>query len=183
MVLSAQGVKNLSRWHYVSNSRPAGKNVHVLLGHEPGGGSTAVEEDGELADSDQTQTPRAVGDSTRPLSLTLSIQSRNLRSPFTSILQYQKTSREFSFKALPHLLAKSTSNSKPPTLEMAQPLKTSGQLRTTSHGRGGAGNINSKPSTHIGADDLTTPTIKSATYSTGRGGNTRYPPATLSPHI
>lgn len=39
-----------------------------------------------------------------------------------------------------------------------------------SHGRGGAGNINSKPSAPVAANDLQTPTLKSSTYTTGRGG-------------
>ncbi|KXT11934.1 hypothetical protein AC579_8572 [Pseudocercospora musae] len=40
-----------------------------------------------------------------------------------------------------------------------------------SHGRGGAGNINSKPPAKLEADDLKTPTIKSNLYTTGRGGS------------
>lgn len=40
-----------------------------------------------------------------------------------------------------------------------------------SHGRGGAGNINTKPSSTITTSDLATPTIKGATYTTGRGGS------------
>jgi hypothetical protein len=42
-----------------------------------------------------------------------------------------------------------------------------------SHGRGGAGNINSKPSQPVSANDLQTPTLKSNTYTTGRGGKPR----------
>ncbi|TKA77614.1 hypothetical protein B0A55_03135 [Friedmanniomyces simplex] len=42
--------------------------------------------------------------------------------------------------------------------------------QTRSHGRGGAGNINSQPSTTLEAPDFSTPTIKSNTYTTGRGG-------------
>ncbi|KAK3715682.1 hypothetical protein LTR37_006907 [Vermiconidia calcicola] len=53
----------------------------------------------------------------------------------------------------------------------SQQPKIPDQVRTQSHGRGGAGNINSKPvTTTVGADDLQTPTIKSTTYTTGRGG-------------
>ena len=47
----------------------------------------------------------------------------------------------------------------------------SDQAKTHTHGRGGAGNINSKPAEALTADDLQTPTIKSSTYTTGRGGN------------
>jgi hypothetical protein len=39
-----------------------------------------------------------------------------------------------------------------------------------SHGRGGAGNVSTKPAENITADDLATPTIKSSTFTTGRGG-------------
>nr|POE63315.1 e3 ubiquitin-protein ligase hel2 [Quercus suber] len=42
--------------------------------------------------------------------------------------------------------------------------------RSMSHGRGGAGNINSKQTTATTQSDFTTPTIKSQTYTTGRGG-------------
>ncbi|KAK5132566.1 hypothetical protein LTR08_008883 [Meristemomyces frigidus] len=49
-------------------------------------------------------------------------------------------------------------------------LKPADNTRTYSHGRGGAGNINAKPSTAFGTDDFKTPTLKSATYTTGRGG-------------
>jgi hypothetical protein len=38
------------------------------------------------------------------------------------------------------------------------------------HGRGGAGNIKTGPNAAVQASDLTTPTIKSDTYTTGRGG-------------
>jgi len=51
---------------------------------------------------------------------------------------------------------------------MAQ--RPSGDLRTTSHGRGGAGNINAKPNKDVDPSDLKTPVIKSQTYTTGRGG-------------
>lgn len=45
------------------------------------------------------------------------------------------------------------------------------QVRSASHGRGGAGNINSKPINNgIDAKDLETPHIKSQNYTTGRGG-------------
>lgn len=63
---------------------------------------------------------------------------------------------------------------------MAQPPKTAAETAsmkdvpptsTRSHGRGGAGNINSKPPAPVNADDLKTPTIKSVTYTTGRGGS------------
>ncbi|KAK5113911.1 hypothetical protein LTR85_010444 [Meristemomyces frigidus] len=57
---------------------------------------------------------------------------------------------------------------------MAQTLRDqvkSGEgVRTMSHGRGGAGNINAKPSSAIDPADLKTPTLKSQTYTTGRGG-------------
>ncbi|SMR55458.1 unnamed protein product [Zymoseptoria tritici ST99CH_1A5] len=43
-------------------------------------------------------------------------------------------------------------------------------VATRSHGRGGAGNINSKPAENVKATDLATPTIKSQTFTTGRGG-------------
>ncbi|TKA48594.1 hypothetical protein B0A54_00730 [Friedmanniomyces endolithicus] len=42
--------------------------------------------------------------------------------------------------------------------------------QTRSHGRGGAGNITVKASTTAEAKDFSTPTIKSNTYTTGRGG-------------
>ncbi|KAK1812688.1 hypothetical protein LTR12_012914 [Friedmanniomyces endolithicus] len=42
--------------------------------------------------------------------------------------------------------------------------------QTRSHGRGGAGNITAKASTTAEAKDFSTPTIKSNTYTTGRGG-------------
>ncbi|KXL50543.1 MAG: hypothetical protein FE78DRAFT_66763 [Acidomyces sp. 'richmondensis'] len=58
---------------------------------------------------------------------------------------------------------------------MAQAVKDAPQApRSQSHGRGGAGNIIAKAgngAAGIGADDLATPHIKSATYTTGRGGN------------
>lgn len=57
---------------------------------------------------------------------------------------------------------------------MAQTLKDAVKngesVRTTSHGRGGAGNINTKPNNTVDPADLATPTIKSGTYTTGRGG-------------
>ncbi|KAK4500323.1 hypothetical protein PRZ48_008512 [Zasmidium cellare] len=52
------------------------------------------------------------------------------------------------------------SNSNSPTI----------QPQSRSHGRGGAGNINSKPSKDVEANDLQTPTIKGNHYTTGRGG-------------
>ncbi|KAI5358728.1 hypothetical protein Slin15195_G111750 [Septoria linicola] len=39
------------------------------------------------------------------------------------------------------------------------------------YGRGGAGNISSRPAAKMQASDLETPTIKSTTYTTGRGGS------------
>ncbi|KAK4615814.1 hypothetical protein CLAFUW4_10298 [Fulvia fulva] len=63
---------------------------------------------------------------------------------------------------------------------MAQPPKTAAEKDSMedvppaairSHGRGGAGNINTKPPAPVNADDLKTPTIKSVTYTTGRGGS------------
>ena len=43
--------------------------------------------------------------------------------------------------------------------------------RMNSHGRGGAGNINSRPeNSGLTSADLETPTIKGAVYTTGRGG-------------
>jgi len=45
--------------------------------------------------------------------------------------------------------------------------------QTRSHGRGGAGNITAKASTTAEAKDFSTPTIKSNTYTTGRGGQGR----------
>ncbi|RMY67137.1 hypothetical protein D0863_07994 [Hortaea werneckii] len=48
--------------------------------------------------------------------------------------------------------------------------KNGEQTRSTSHGRGGAGNINSVPSTARTADDMRTPEIKQPHYTTGRGG-------------
>lgn len=48
--------------------------------------------------------------------------------------------------------------------------KNGEQTRSTSHGRGGAGNINSGPSTVRTADDMRTPEIKQPHYTTGRGG-------------
>ncbi|KAK4546226.1 hypothetical protein LTR36_002363 [Oleoguttula mirabilis] len=57
---------------------------------------------------------------------------------------------------------------------MAQTLKekvaVGESVRSASHGRGGAGNINARPSSTIEAADLKTPTLKSQTYTTGRGG-------------
>lgn len=45
------------------------------------------------------------------------------------------------------------------------------QLRSASHGRGGAGNFNSRPSdAGVTSQDLRTPMIKESTYTTGRGG-------------
>ena len=52
-------------------------------------------------------------------------------------------------------------------------MTTAEQIKTRSHGRGGAGNINSKPTNTVGADDLRTPALKSTTYTTGRGGMLR----------
>jgi hypothetical protein len=40
-----------------------------------------------------------------------------------------------------------------------------------SHGRGGAGNFNSKPGSSVDVQELQTPTIKTSTYTTGRGGS------------
>lgn len=45
------------------------------------------------------------------------------------------------------------------------------------HGRGGAGNISSKSNKAVGAEDLQTPTIKTSTYTTGRGGNCHHHPS------
>lgn len=45
-----------------------------------------------------------------------------------------------------------------------------GEFRSMSHGRGGAGNINANPNNTVGVADLKTPTLKSQTYTTGRGG-------------
>ncbi|KAK3677506.1 hypothetical protein LTR78_002356 [Recurvomyces mirabilis] len=42
--------------------------------------------------------------------------------------------------------------------------------RSTSHGRGGAGNIKNSSKTTVEAGDLATPTIKTDLYTTGRGG-------------
>jgi len=57
---------------------------------------------------------------------------------------------------------------------MAQAFKDAPQPpRSQSHGRGGAGNIITKADNGpagVCADDLATPHIKSATYTTGRGG-------------
>ena len=57
---------------------------------------------------------------------------------------------------------------------MAQQLKDvvkGGDPRNTSHGRGGAGNISNVTKTDVDAKDLSTPTIKGTTYTTGRGGS------------
>lgn len=57
---------------------------------------------------------------------------------------------------------------------MAQQLKEAvkgGDARNTSHGRGGAGNISSNANTGVDASELSTPTIKSQNYTTGRGGS------------
>ncbi|KAM3414853.1 hypothetical protein BST61_g9996 [Cercospora zeina] len=43
--------------------------------------------------------------------------------------------------------------------------------KTTLTGRGGAGNVNARPSIKLQSSDLETPTIKSTTYTTGRGGS------------
>ncbi|KAI7507396.1 hypothetical protein KC347_g6925 [Hortaea werneckii] len=48
--------------------------------------------------------------------------------------------------------------------------KNGEQIRSTSHGRGGAGNINSGPGNVRTADDMRTPEIKQPHYTTGRGG-------------
>lgn len=55
---------------------------------------------------------------------------------------------------------------------MAEKLKAQeGEARSMSHGRGGAGNINAKPTNSgLNASDLETPTIKQPNYTTGRGG-------------
>ncbi|KAK4552963.1 hypothetical protein LTR86_009887 [Recurvomyces mirabilis] len=42
--------------------------------------------------------------------------------------------------------------------------------RSTSHGRGGAGNIKNASKTNVEVGDLATPTIKTDLYTTGRGG-------------
>lgn len=60
---------------------------------------------------------------------------------------------------------------KPQTLRDA--AKSGQNARSTSHGRGGAGNINNKPGAQRTADDLRTPDIKSQHYTTGRGGTGR----------
>ena len=53
----------------------------------------------------------------------------------------------------------------------SEQLKTAAAAnRSASHGRGGAGNINNKPQNNVDASDLKTPTIKTGTYTTGRGG-------------
>ncbi|EME39106.1 hypothetical protein DOTSEDRAFT_82981 [Dothistroma septosporum NZE10] len=66
------------------------------------------------------------------------------------------------------------------TATMAQPPRRTSDVAATkdapptatrSHGRGGAGNINSKAPLSVNAEDLKTPTIKSVTYTTGRGGS------------
>lgn len=55
-----------------------------------------------------------------------------------------------------------------PTLSNADAARRSQSPK--SHGRGGAGNINSEPSVPVAANDLQTPSLKSTTYTTGRGG-------------
>ena len=49
-------------------------------------------------------------------------------------------------------------------------LRPGNQDRSTSHGRGGAGNIKNAPMGGVDAKELSTPTIKTDTYTTGRGG-------------
>lgn len=67
---------------------------------------------------------------------------------------------------------------KPQTLR-AQVQAGSQARSTSSHGRGGAGNINSKPGAATNPDDLKTPNLKGQHYTTGRGGSGK--PHTL-PH-
>ncbi|KAF2212735.1 hypothetical protein CERZMDRAFT_84370 [Cercospora zeae-maydis SCOH1-5] len=43
--------------------------------------------------------------------------------------------------------------------------------KPTLTGRGGAGNLNARPSPKLQSSDLETPTIKTTTYTTGRGGS------------
>ncbi|PPJ59553.1 hypothetical protein CBER1_09808 [Cercospora berteroae] len=43
--------------------------------------------------------------------------------------------------------------------------------KPTLTGRGGAGNLNTRPQAKLQHSDLETPTIKSTTYTTGRGGS------------
>lgn len=52
----------------------------------------------------------------------------------------------------------------------AQPPKAAEESKVALHGRGGAGNVNTKPAGPVAADDLQTPTLKSSMYTTGRGG-------------
>ncbi|TKA27792.1 hypothetical protein B0A50_04893 [Salinomyces thailandicus] len=59
---------------------------------------------------------------------------------------------------------------KPQTLR-AQVQAGSQARSTSSHGRGGAGNINSKPGAATNPDDLKTPNLKGQHYTTGRGGS------------
>jgi hypothetical protein len=55
---------------------------------------------------------------------------------------------------------------------MADRMKAhEGMVRNASHGRGGAGNINSRLANDgTSTVDLETPTLKSNNYTTGRGG-------------
>ncbi|PMD39430.1 hypothetical protein L207DRAFT_583305 [Hyaloscypha variabilis F] len=58
----------------------------------------------------------------------------------------------------------------PPSLtDSNRRSSSSTRAQILSHGRGGAGNINSAPSTS--PETLTTPTLKSEIYTTGRGGS------------
>ncbi|CAK3848740.1 Hypothetical predicted protein [Lecanosticta acicola] len=64
-------------------------------------------------------------------------------------------------------MAQPPTSTSSPAPQIQQPQ----QQPSRSHGRGGAGNINSTQPTALNANDLQTPTIKGTTYTTGRGGS------------
>nr|POE54137.1 hypothetical protein CFP56_73408 [Quercus suber] len=88
--------------------------------------------------------------------------------PFISLLPYSLDSPILGLCSCTYTTQFTTA------VRMAQNLRPGASKpehqRTMSHGRGGAGNINSKPTSGANPTDFTTPTIKSQTYTTGRGG-------------
>jgi len=55
-------------------------------------------------------------------------------------------------------------------LQRTKSHEQTGNKRSMSHGRGGAGNMNAGDPSGVDPNSLQTPTIKSQNYTTGRGG-------------
>jgi hypothetical protein len=61
------------------------------------------------------------------------------------------------------------------SLQRTKSHEQTGNKRSMSHGRGGAGNMNAAGPSDVDPNALQTPTIKSQNYTTGRGGAQSFP--------